>query len=208
MTQTLLASDLSLHEVKQQFGLEQISDPAFFPEWQTPLPEISPEEQRWLDRIKSDFVTIEEYPLHEEIVKMAVLSPLLSLAGFFRYPFYPKAEFAVAVTAADGAQVVKGKVDVLVLRQQLWVTVIEAKNQSFSLHKALPQALFYMMTSPNTAQPIFGLVMNGSHFRFIKLLKEGTPCYALSDDFSLQRQTNELYSVLGILRRLGDLITD
>ncbi len=139
---------------------------------------------------------------------MAVLSPLLFFARFFHYPFYPKAEVEVKITAVDEASVVRGKVDVLIVRQQLWVTVIEAKNKDFSLAKAIPQALLYMMSSTSVEKPIFGMVTNGSHFLFIKLLKPGTLQYGLSDEFSLNRQGNELYQVLAILRRLGELVTE
>jgi hypothetical protein len=47
---------------------------------------------RWLDKLKTDFLSLEQYPLHEELVKLAMVGPLLSLAGLFQYPFYPQAE--------------------------------------------------------------------------------------------------------------------
>ena len=86
--------------------------------------------------------------------------------------------------------------------------MIESKNKDFSLLKAMPQALFYMMSSPAIDKPIFGFVTNGSHFAFIKLLKKNVPQYLLSDEFSLNRQGNELYTVLSILRCLGELVTE
>jgi hypothetical protein len=46
------------------------------------------------------------------------------------------------------------------------------------------------------------------HFLFIKLLKQTKPQYFLSDEFSLLRQGNELYTVLSILRRLGELVSE
>ncbi len=70
------------------------------------------------------------------------------------------------------------------------------------------QALTYMMTSTVTALPIFGLVTNGSHFTFIKLMKQGMPQYVCSDEFSLYRQGNELYTVLRILRRFGEIVLE
>ncbi|MBD3880751.1 restriction endonuclease subunit R [Phormidium tenue FACHB-886] len=205
MVETISASSLTLHEIKQKFNLQQSDRPDFFPEWQAPLPELTVEEKGWLDRVKADFLSLAEYPLHEKIVKMAVLSPLLFFAGFFRYPFYPRAEVEVEIAAEDNEEVVKGKIDVLILQEQIWVTVIETKNKQFSLARAIPQALFYMMSSPIVNRPIFGLVTNGSHFTFIKLLKQPIPQYALSDEFSLNRRGNELYDVLGLLKRLGEL---
>ncbi|MGK7873794.1 MAG: type I restriction endonuclease [Xenococcaceae cyanobacterium] len=204
MAQVIQARELTLHHVKEKFNLQQVSDEQFFREWQDDLLEPTDAEKQWLNQIKADFLYLEEYPPHEEIVKLVVLAPLLSLAGFFRHPFHPEAE--VKVLVEDEGEIVRGKIDVLVLQEQLWVAVIEAKSKRFSAGEALPQALFYMMTNPNSHQPTFGLVTNGSHFRFIKLTKQGTPQYALSSDFSLERKENELYGVLSVLRRLGELV--
>lgn len=54
-------------------------------------------QKEWLDRVKANFLYLAEYPMHEEIVKMVVLSPLLSLAGFYSYPFRPVAEQQVEI---------------------------------------------------------------------------------------------------------------
>lgn len=60
-----------------------------------------------------------------------------------------------------------------------------------------------MIATPNTEQPIFGLVMNGSHFIFIKLLQSEPPQYAFSTEFSLYRPENELLNVLKVLKRFA-----
>ncbi|MEM9540006.1 MAG: type I restriction endonuclease [Cyanobacteria bacterium P01_E01_bin.42] len=203
MAKTISASDLTLHEVKTKFNLRQVDDESFFSEWQEALLEIKPEEKEWCDRIKADFLSLEEYEFHEEIVKLAVLAPILSLAGFFRHPFHANAE--VQITDEDEGQTVRGKIDVLLLKQQFWIAVIEAKNKQFSLIKALSQTLFYMMGTPFPEKPTFGLLTNGSHFMFVKVIQGKESQYALSDEFSLYRRGNELYSVIKILRRLGEL---
>ncbi|MBF2028901.1 MAG: restriction endonuclease subunit R [Oscillatoriales cyanobacterium C42_A2020_001] len=208
MVQTIQAKDLALYEVEEKFNLQRSFDSSSFLEWQENLPSTTETERQWLDQVKADFLSLERYPLHEEVVKMAVLSPLLFFARFFHHPFYPRAEVEVTIAAEDEGAIVQGKVDVLILRQRLWVTVIEPKNKAFSLAKATPQALLYMMSSSAIDKPIFGLVTNGSHFIFIKLLKQSAPQYILSDEFSLYRQDNELYTVLSILRRLGELVTE
>ena len=203
MTQIIQASDLTLYDVEDKFSLQKVDDEKFFPEWETDMPEVTEVEKQWLDMIKTDFISLEKYRLHEEIVKMAVLGPLLSLAGFFRHPFHPEVE--VKVEAEDDEQVIRGRIDVLILREDFWVTVIESKNKKFSLEQALPQALFYMLKNPHPEKPTFGSITNGSHFTFIKLTQQDTPKYGLSEEFSLYRRGNELYRVLSILRRLGDL---
>ena len=82
MAQSIQASELTLHEVKEKFNLQQVADERFFWEWQEDLPEPTDAEKQWLDQVKADFLYLTEYPPHEEIVKMVVLSPLLSLAVF------------------------------------------------------------------------------------------------------------------------------
>ena len=104
-------------------------------------------------------------------------------------------------------QLVRGRIDVLVVQEQLWVLVIESKQASFSLKEAIPQALSYMVTAPYPEQPVFGFITNGSHFLFLKLQRP-TGQYALSDEFSLFRRVNELYTVLQVLQRLGQTMTD
>lgn len=101
--------------------------------------------------------------------------------------------------------VIRGKIDVLVLQDQFWIIVIESKRAKFSLEPRIPQALAYMLANPNPEKPLFGLVTNGSNFIFLKLVKQEVPYYALSDEFTLRRG-NDLYSVLGILKRLGQLL--
>jgi hypothetical protein len=207
MAQVIQASELTLHDVKEKFNLQQVEDEQFFWEWQDDLPDLTDAEKQWLDQVKADFISLAEYRPHEEIVKLVVLAPLLSLAGFFRHPFHPEAEVEVRIAAEDEGEIVRGRIDVLVLHRQLWIAVVEAKSKRFSVDEALPQALFYMMGSPNIEKPTFGFATNGSHFIFIKLTKQDTPSYALSDEFALKRRGNELYSVLSVLRRLGEIVT-
>lgn len=70
----------------------------------------------------------------------------------------------------------------------------------------MPQALAYMLANPDPEQPVFGLVTNGSELIFIKLTRQNTANYALSEVFSLYKRKNELYQVLSILKRLGQLV--
>lgn len=200
------ATELTLSDVKEKFNLQLNEDEQFFREWQDNLPEISDSETQTLEQVKAEFLYLDEYPMLEDIVKMVLLSPLLKLAGFYRPPFRPVAEKQVEISAEDDGEIVRGEIDVLVLQKQLWIVVIESKRTRFSLKNATAQALFYMMASPSVENPTFGLVTNGSHFRFIKLTKQDTPQYALSDEFTLYRRGNELYSVLSILKRLGELV--
>ncbi|MEB3338176.1 MAG: restriction endonuclease subunit R, partial [Leptolyngbyaceae bacterium] len=61
----------------------------------------------------------------------------------------------------------------------------------------------YMLGSPDPSKPIFGMLTNGGHFLFAKLVQGEIPKYALSDEFVLRRHKNELYDVLKILKSLA-----
>jgi len=204
MVQVTQAKDLTLHDVKAKFGIRLADDDHFFREWVDDLPELTDLEMRSLDRVKTDYLYLAEYPMLESIVKMVVLSPLLALAGFYCPPFRVTAEASVQIAAEDEGEIVQGRIDVLVLQEQLWVLVIESKRGSFSLEPGIPQALAYMMANPHPEKPAFGLVTNGSNFIFMKLTKQDTPQYALSEEFTLRRG-NDLYNVLRVLKRLAAL---
>jgi hypothetical protein len=49
------------------------------------------------------------------------------------------------------------------------------------------------------------MITSGGSFIFIKLVKGNPPQYATSDIFDIRNRGNELYSVLSILKRLGQM---
>jgi hypothetical protein len=207
MVQTIQASELTLREVKTKFGLQENRDLSFFPEWQNNLPELTETEKQTLDTIKSNFLYLSEYPMSEEVVKLVVISPLLSLAGFYSPPFRLRTENPIKIALEKDDEEVRGRIDILVLQELLWVLVIESKEAGFSLIQAIPQALSYMMATPTPQIPAYSLVTNGSEFRFIKLQVQPTPEYGFSDLFTLQRRDNDLYGVASILKKISDLIS-
>ena len=139
------------------------------------------------------------------MVKMVVVAPLLDLAGFFDPPFYSTSEMNINLTAQDGKLTVRGKMDVLVMVEQLWVLVIEAKRAEFSLKVGIPQVLADMMAAAPRSYPLYGLVTNGSNFMFLKLTTAPRPQYAQSDGFDIERG-DDLAQVLQILQQLGQII--
>lgn len=204
--QTIQASELTLHEVKAKLGLQENTDASFFPELQDNLPELTDVEKQTLDQIKANFLYLSEYPMSEEVVKLVVISPLLSIAGFYSPPFRIRTENSIKITLQENDEEVRGRIDIWVLQEQLWVLVIESKEAGFSLKEAIPQALSYMMATPTPQRPAFSLVTNGSEFRFIKLLTQPAPQYRFSDLLTLQRSENDLYNVASILKRLAGSI--
>jgi hypothetical protein len=129
MVQSPPISDLTLNEVKSQFGLQEATDQQFFGEWLEALPELAEAEQRSLDQVKANFTYLNQYQLSEESVKLVVLSPLLSMAGFYAPPFRLRTEATVQIAAEDEGTLYRGRIDVLVLQERLWVLVIESKEQ-------------------------------------------------------------------------------
>lgn len=208
MAQIIQAQNVNVFYLEEKFGLQRVDDEYFFAEWNEDLPEVTQEEKQSLDRVKSNYLSlIKRRFVSEELVKMVVLSPLLDLAGFYHPPFYVETEPSVELTVEDDNDVLRGRIDVLVLKYQLWLFVIESKQTGFSLLTAIPQALAYMLGSPRDDVPIFGLVTNGDDFEFIKLVKYNRPQYALSDKFTLSKRKNELYKVLGILKNIGQVLS-
>ncbi|MFN4953679.1 MAG: restriction endonuclease subunit R [Aphanizomenon sp.] len=207
MVQFIQAQNIGIAYLEAKFSLKQTNNEAFFPEWLENLPEISDLEKQYLDKVKLHFLRLAKYPpLSEETVKLVVLSPLLSLAGFYDEPFFIRSESSIEIAVENEDEVIRGKIDVLVIQQQLWLLVIESKRTTFSLLEAIPQALTYMLANPHPTKPLFGLVMNGSDFIFIKFSQINQAQYALSDQFTLFKRENELYQVFRILKKLSQIL--
>lgn len=207
MVQFIQAQNIGIAYLEERFSLEQTDSEAFFPEWWEHLPEISDLEKQYLDKVKFHFLRLVKHPpLSEETVKLVVLSPLLSLAGFYDEPFLIRSESSIEIAVENEDKVIRGRIDVLVIQQQLWLLVIESKKPTFSLLEAIPQALTYLLANPHPIKPVFGLVMNGSDFIFIKFSQINQPQYALSDQFTLLKRENELYQVFRILKKLSQIL--
>ncbi|TAF26410.1 MAG: restriction endonuclease subunit R [Oscillatoriales cyanobacterium] len=195
MTQSIQAKALTLRDVKTKFNLQLSEDEQFFREWIDDLPEITDAEKRSLDKVKAGYINSTSYPFLEDTVKMVVLAPLI------------ECEKSVELIVEDEDIIVRGSIDVLLLLQSFWVVAIEAKRSQYSVEAGLPQLLFYMLNDPNSEQPTFGLLTNGSSFRFIKVTKQDTPQYALSKLFDIQNPGNELYEVFRIFKRIAAVVS-
>ena len=201
MVQSIAAKDVTLRELKQNFGIQIVQNATFFPEWLDGLEALKEEEQHLLDRVKANFLELmDDPPMLENTVKMVVLAPLLDLAGFYHRPFRIETETSVALEMEDEGTIIRGRIDVLVLKNRLWLLVIESKRSDFAVTRAIPQALAYMLGNEETVLPTFGMITNGNEFLFLKVLEHK---YANSRLFSLVNPDNELYSVLQVLKRLG-----
>jgi hypothetical protein len=209
MAQTIQAINVAINDLEAQFKIEWVEDDQFFREWQDDLPEITDAEKQRLDRVKASYRNLLKHPpLLENTVKMVVLSPLLDLADFYLAPFHVTSEKSVEIIDEDEGLIVRGQMDVLALFQEFWVVVVESKKAAFSLEVGIPQLLAYMLASVTGDRPTYGLLMNGADFLFVKLVKGETPQYAFSRKFYIFNPGNDLYTVLSILKRLGELNVD
>ncbi len=209
MSQILAISEsiTTFGQVEQKLGLSLSDEPDFFLEWNETLLDLTAAERSRLDAVRKNYLyQISDGALLEETIKLVILSPLLELAGFYSTPYRFRAEVPVEMEAlGDNNEVLRGRIDSLVLLEQLWIVVIESKKTTFDLEMALPQTLAYMAASPKPELPLYGMVANGSSYLFVKTLGDR---YGVSDLFGTRSQArNNLYEVLKILKHLGSLLT-
>lgn len=200
----------TLAEAESRFNLRRNEDEQFFPEWSEDLPPLTDVEKSYLDLVRRRYLYHRtDGTLTEGTVTLLVGSPLLERAGFYDHPFKMGAEASVEIVLDEDnedVETLRGRTDVLVLQNRLWVVVLESKRTTISATTALPQTLAYMMTNPYPDKPVFGMVTNGDEIFFVKLSQQGTPEYDISDVFALLPSRNKLYNALQILKRIGQVI--
>ncbi|PZO22170.1 MAG: restriction endonuclease subunit R [Leptolyngbya foveolarum] len=207
MVQTIPATKITLYDLEQRFHLTQNPADSFFQEWQGDFPPLSELEQQRLERVQVAVDNLERRSFLENTVKLAVLAPLLDLSGLFFPPFYVSTEDVVNIEATDDGLTIQGRIDILVMKEVLWLLVIESKRAEFSPKVGIPQALAYMLASPHKSSPVYGLVTNGTDFIFLKLAFQTSPCYGRSRQFVLG-QDRDLERVLQILKHLAETVRE
>lgn len=206
MVQTLQVRQVTLRDLIEKFQVQLVQEQRFFPEWQGNLPDLTDFEKQFLDKVKAGYFNlVTDPPVLEKPVQLAIVAPILFLADFYLPPFQIKAERSIEIAAEDEGVVLRGSLDTLILKEQLWLLVIESKQAAFSLEVGLAQLLAYMMATPHLDRPCFGMLTNGGNFTFVKLVKHSVYQYATSNQFSIRNQGNQLYEVLRILKRISQL---
>jgi hypothetical protein len=80
MTQIKQAKDIDLRYLIDNFGIQLVLDEQFFFEWQENLPEINDLDKQLIDKVKVGYFNLLNYPpLLEDIVRMAIIDPILYL---------------------------------------------------------------------------------------------------------------------------------
>ena len=138
MTQTIQARNITLQLLKEKFQLKETNNEAFFDEWLDNLSENSESEKINLDLVKTRFLRlVKRPPLLEDAVKLVVVSPLLSLAGFYDDPFFIESEESVEISIEDQDEIIRGRIDILVTDNSSNAILIEnkiyAKDQNSQL---------------------------------------------------------------------------
>lgn len=204
MVQVLQVRDATLRDLIDNFGLQRAQDSQFFREWQENLPEVTELERQYLDKVKAGYLNLIEYPpLLEKTIQFSIVSPILFLADFFLPPFRICAEESSEISDEDDEVAIRGQIDILLLKEQFWLLVIESKRAFFSIEAGLAQLLSYMLANPNKDQPGFGMITTGGSFTFVKLTHGKVPQYSTSKIFELRNPGNELYDVFQILKQVG-----
>ena len=192
-----ISSFQALHE---RLNLCRTPDTSFFPEWLTPTIELVENDKAFLDHLRQRYYNYYNAGLLTEgTVLLSIVAPLLERLGFHEPPFFVQSEIPISLEVTERNEIYRGRMDVLVIRESLWVLTVEAKRSKFAADLALPQCLAYMSAAPQ--QPSFGMVTNGSDFIFCKV---ADGMYDFSDPLSLLSRQNRLYEVAMILTGLKE----
>lgn len=197
----------TLADLEQRFNLIPTDNDLFFQEWQQGLPQLTAQEKETLDQIKRRFLRHRKRSsLAEGLINQLLIGPLLTLAGLYDEPFYVTTEASVELEVEEKDEILRGRIDTLVIAQQFWVLIVESKS-TIAFPVALPQIMTYMMANPNPERPVYGLIGNGDEFMFIKMLTQGVPQYDLSNIFYLLLpRRNQLQEILRILKQIAKIM--
>ena len=190
-------------EAERKFGLSRSESSNFFTEWYDQLPVINPSDRANLEILWRRYIYHRSGGhLLESTVMLLLVSPLLTIAGLYDPPFWIKAEESIAINVSDSEETLQGRIDVLVLRDRLWIIVLESKKTMLSIWSALPQTLAYLMPSPNGDRPNFAMLTNGDDIVFVKL--EGKQ-YAMSQVLAPLINRGDLEVALQVLRKIAEI---
>ena len=125
MVETIPANQISLYDLETKFGLTEVKDDLFLA-YLNELP--NPQDKQSLERIQRNYSNLSKRrPMLEDLVKMVVLSPLLDLAEFYHPDFEFRTEAKVEILIED-EETIKGYIDILILKKNVWALVIESKR--------------------------------------------------------------------------------
>lgn len=206
---TFMVSSLAIADTITNFqalhdrlGLQRAADTDFFPEWQHLNIHLADHDYAFLDQLRQRYhYYYNGGLLTEGTILLAIVAPLLNHFGFHEPPCCVRSEAPISLSMPDRDEISCGRIDILVVQEQLWILTVEAKRSRFAVDIALPQCLAYMTST--TISPSFGLVTNGSDFVFCKLVET---VYDFSEPFSLLSHRNRLHEVAALLLNLKAIV--
>ena len=210
--QTLAVTETvtTIADAEQKFGLSRSESTEFFTEWYDKLPEINASDHANLEILWRRYIYHRSSGhLLESTVMLLLVSPLLTIAGLYDPPFLIKAEESVLINVSDSEETLQGRIDVLVLRDRLWIIVLESKKTMLSVWSALPQTLAYLMAGPNSGgthpagnRPTFAMLTNGDDIVFLKLEDKQ---YGMSQVLAPLVNRGELEVAWQVLRKIAEI---
>ncbi len=196
----LQAQSITIRTLIDEFSLQLDERSDLGEEWQDDLSELSDSEKTQIDQIRDGYLNQLKYPpLLEKAIQISVLGPLFFLAGFYLPPFHLRAEQSTEIVSEDEETIVRGQLDLLLVRDGFWVMAIESKRPTFSSEAGFAQLLAYVMADPDKSRPSYGLVTSGSDFLFVKLIHSAPPQCVTSSQFAM-RNRGDLQMVFRIMK--------
>ncbi|WP_363269291.1 hypothetical protein [Okeania sp. SIO2B3] len=128
MVKTIQSQEITLRYFVDNFGLQLVRDEQFFREWQDDLPEISDWEKELLNQVppaeelrfqEGYFNLLQNPPFLEDIVRIAIVDPILFIGKFFLYPHHISSEKSINLELADKEVIIRGRIDTFVMKEQL-----------------------------------------------------------------------------------------
>ena len=134
-----------------------------------------------------------------------MISPLLDLVRFYEPEYEVRTEESVEFALESDEEVLRGRIDTLIVRDCFWILVIEVKR-TIMASLAMPQALSYMCNLQHGI-PSFGMITNGDEFIFLKAIAQPTPLYSASRSYSIFFPTGsqDLVEVFRVLKKIKNL---
>ncbi|MEQ8535875.1 MAG: restriction endonuclease subunit R [Coleofasciculus sp. D1-CHI-01] len=209
---TLNAKNLTLDDVHQLFNFYKQYSTSF--ESLLSLEPVTEFEQQQVEQTRHEFDNhLTSAAASEGQVKLVAVSPLLRLAGFYRYPLQIAVEEGISritITAED--TIITGRFDILAINKArqprdyvpFWVLVIESKNSAVSPSTGLPQLLTYAYKSLESQESVWGLVTNGELYRFVYIQTGNSPTYQLLPFLSLTDAESSM-KLLQVLKAICQL---
>ncbi|OIP73151.1 MAG: hypothetical protein AUK48_10480 [Oscillatoriales cyanobacterium CG2_30_44_21] len=198
---------LAIADVEDKSQLFPCATPTFFREWQDNLPELTDIEKAALDRLLVRLAAHRRRGiLAEGAVDKLMISPLLDLVGFYEPEYEVRTEESVEFALEGDGEILRGRIDTLIVREKLWILVIEAKR-TIMASLAMPQALSYMMCNPQSDIASFGMITNGDEYIFLKVIAQPMPLYSASRSYSIFFPTGsrDLVEVFRVLKKIKNL---